>query len=58
MEIIEAVAEVLDRIVDLESPNWVVLVEVVGRNTGISIIRPEDMLNVQKEKYELSENGH
>ena len=58
MEIIEAVAEVLDRIVDLESPNWVVLVEVVVRNTGISIIRPEDMLNVQKEKYELSENGH
>lgn len=58
MDIIEAVAEVLDRTVDLESPDWVVLVEVVGKNTGISVIRSEDTLNVQKEKYELSENGH
>ena len=56
LEIIEPVAEVLDNPVDLESPDWVILVEVVGKDTGISVIKPEDTLNIQKEKYNLSKN--
>jgi tRNA(Ser,Leu) C12 N-acetylase TAN1 len=31
-----------------------VLIEIIGGKTGVSIIREEDMLNVQKERAELS----
>lgn len=50
MEIIEAVAEGIDRRVDLENPDWVVLIEVVGKYTGISVIRPSDVLHALKER--------
>lgn len=56
-EIVEAVAENIDRRVDLEDPDWVVLVEVIGDRTGVSVIPPEGILNVQKEKWALSEGG-
>ena len=48
--IIDAVAEVIDRKVDLENPDWVALVEVVGDYTGVSVIPPDAILNIQKEK--------
>lgn len=48
--IIDSVAEVIDRKVNLENPDWVALVEVLGDYTGISIIPPSAILNVQKEK--------
>ena len=50
VEIIEPVAELFDRRVDLERPDWVVLVEVLGGDAGVSVIRPRDVLNVQKER--------
>ena len=49
-EIIEAVAEVIDNPVDLENPDWVVLVEIMGEHTGVSIVRDEALFNVQKER--------
>jgi tRNA acetyltransferase TAN1 len=58
LEIIEPVAEVLDNPVDLESPDWVILLEVVGKDTGVSVIRSDDVLNIQKERYRLSKNRH
>jgi tRNA acetyltransferase TAN1 len=54
LEVIEPVAAVFDNEVDLEEPDWVVLIEIIGGKTGVSIIREEDMLNVQKERAELS----
>jgi tRNA acetyltransferase TAN1 len=56
-EIIEAVAEGIDRRVDLEGPDWVVLVEMMGRHTGVSVVRPDEVLNVQKERYALATGG-
>ena len=53
-QIIDAVANVIDRKVDLESPDWVVLIEVIGEYTGISIIPPTATLNIQKEKAAIS----
>jgi tRNA acetyltransferase TAN1 len=50
LEIIEPVAELFDQRVDLENPDWVVLVEVLGQDTGVSVVKPEDVLNVQKER--------
>lgn len=54
MEIIEAVAAVIDREVDLTNHDWVVLIEVMGNMTGVSVMPPEGMLNVQKESYALT----
>ncbi|MBS7614421.1 THUMP domain-containing protein [Candidatus Bathyarchaeota archaeon] len=49
-EVIEAVAEGIDRKVDLHRPDRIVLVEIVGGLTGVSVIKPDDVLSVAKEK--------
>jgi tRNA acetyltransferase TAN1 len=49
-EIIETVAEEINRKVDLENPDWIVIVEVLGGLTGVSVIRPKNLLSVVKEK--------
>jgi tRNA acetyltransferase TAN1 len=54
LEVIEPVAEAIDNPVDLENPDWVVLVEILGNETGVSVMKPADELNVQKERYRLS----
>jgi tRNA acetyltransferase TAN1 len=54
MEIIEKIAEIIDQKVDLSEPNWVVLIEIMGKTTGVSVIRPENIMNIQKERYLLS----
>ena len=57
LEVIDTVAEGIDRKVDLDEPDWIVLVEIVGKVTGISVIRPEGLLNVQKERAGLPPEG-
>ena len=54
LEIIEPVAAVIERDVDLKNPDWVILIEIMGKMTGVSVMPPEGMLNVQKERYALS----
>jgi tRNA acetyltransferase TAN1 len=49
-EIIEAVASDLKNEVDLVNPNKVFLVEVLGGFTGISLIKPDGIISVLKEK--------
>lgn len=48
--VIEAVAEEFQQKVDLKNPDWVLLIEILGRKTGISMIRSSEMLNIQKER--------
>jgi tRNA acetyltransferase TAN1 len=50
-DIIEAAAVNIERKVDLSNPDKIILVEVVGGLTGISIIRLEQILAVMKEKF-------
>jgi len=50
MEIIEAVAAVVDRKVTLERQDWVVLIEIVGKETGVSVIKPENIFSTVKVK--------
>ena len=47
--VIDSVAEEFPQKVDLKNPNWVILIEVLGRNTGVSLIHPQEVLNIQKE---------
>lgn len=49
-EIIEAVASDIERKADLENPDRILLIEVLGGLTGVSLLRPSDILAVLKEK--------
>jgi tRNA acetyltransferase TAN1 len=49
-EIVEAIADGINQKVDLHKPDKIVLVEVLGGLTGVSVIGPEDILSVVKEK--------
>jgi tRNA acetyltransferase TAN1 len=49
-DIIEAAASNIERKVDLNNPHKILLIEVVGGFTGISLVKPEDILSVVKEK--------
>jgi tRNA acetyltransferase TAN1 len=48
-DFIEAAA-MIDRKVDLKNPDRILLIEVVGELTGMSLIKPSDILAVIKEK--------
>ncbi|PUA31894.1 MAG: hypothetical protein B9J98_05215 [Candidatus Terraquivivens tikiterensis] len=47
-EIIEAVATKVNRKVNLEKPDWIILVEVLGGLTGISVIRPDQVFSASR----------
>ncbi|MEM2110460.1 MAG: THUMP domain-containing protein [Candidatus Bathyarchaeia archaeon] len=49
-KIIEAIAENINRKVDLENPDKIVLIEILGGLTGISIVKPKDILFIVREK--------
>ena len=48
--IIEEVAADIERKVDLSKPDKILLIEVVGGLTGISVIKPDDVISIMKEK--------
>ncbi len=52
-DIIEKVAEKIDRRVKLEEPDWIVLIEVVGKDTGISVLKPDDIFSLEKIKRSI-----
>lgn len=56
-EVIDAVAEKIDRKVNLGEPDWVVLVEIVGKRTGIAVVPRDGILSVQKERARLMSEG-
>jgi tRNA acetyltransferase TAN1 len=49
-DIIEAVATNVKNKVNLESPDRILLIEVLGGYTGVSLLKPKDMLSVLKAK--------
>lgn len=48
--LIEAIAKRIERKVDLEAPDKVLLIQIVGEVTGVSIIPPDKILSVEREK--------
>lgn len=50
LDLIEAAATGIKRKVNLENPDKIVLIEVVAGLTGMSLIKPSDVLVVLKEK--------
>ena len=49
-DIIEAAAANIQHKVNLTKPDKIVLIEIVGGSTGISVIKPEDMISIVKER--------
>ena len=49
-ELIEAAASEINNKVNLNKPDNILLIEVLGKLTGISVIKPDDILVVIKEK--------
>ncbi len=49
-DIIEAAASNIERKVDLNKPDKIILIEIIGGLTGISVIKPNEILTVVKEK--------
>jgi tRNA acetyltransferase TAN1 len=49
-DLIEAAASDVKRKADLENPDHILLIEVLGALTGLSLLKPSDILAVVKEK--------
>ena len=52
-DIISTVTSKLDMKVNLDDPNWIILVQIVNRVAGISILRPNQIFSSVKEKISL-----
>jgi len=49
-ELIDIVADVVDRKVDLESPDKVFQVEVLGDYTAMAVVRPDEIISIKRLK--------
>ena len=54
-EIITAIAkEISSNNVDLDKPDWIVLIEIVGQLTGVSVIQPSQLFSSVIEKRDMA----
>jgi tRNA acetyltransferase TAN1 len=49
-ELIDAIADAVDRKVSLDAPDKVVLLEIFGEYSGVSVISPNEIISIQKLK--------
>lgn len=49
-ELIDALADAVDRKVNLEAPDKVILLEIFGEYAGVSVISPNEIISIQKLK--------
>jgi tRNA acetyltransferase TAN1 len=49
-QIITQIADQIKNKVSLEKYDWIILVQVVGKISGVSILKDQDILSVEKEK--------
>ncbi|MDH3313095.1 MAG: THUMP domain-containing protein [Nitrosopumilus sp.] len=54
-EIISKIANKIKNKVSLEFPDRIILIEILGNKTGISILKKSDILSVEKTKRSMSE---
>lgn len=52
-DLIETIAPKISAKVDLENPDLVLLIEIIGEVTGLSLIRPSSILSIEKGKRNL-----
>jgi len=49
-DIISAVATEIQHKADMKNPNKIILIEIIGATTGISLIKPNEIISIMKEK--------
>ena len=54
-EIIDAIASRIQNKVSLKKFDWLVLVEILGNKTGVSVLKEDDIISTQRLKRSLSE---
>ena len=54
-EIITEIADKIKNKVSLEKFDWIVLIEILGKRTGIAILKEDNIISTQKVKRSLSE---
>jgi len=52
-EVIEAIAKHINRKVNLTNPDKIFMVQILGELAGLSILKPDQILSVEKEKRAL-----
>jgi tRNA acetyltransferase TAN1 len=57
-ELIRTIAKEIDNPVDLDSPSWIVLVEILGNVTGIAVIHQDQIFNSTFEKRDSGTNSY
>jgi tRNA acetyltransferase TAN1 len=50
MQVVKAIASQISNKVDLENPGWVILVQILGGVTGLSVLRPNQIFSSVAEK--------
>jgi tRNA acetyltransferase TAN1 len=48
--IIDTVAKKIERTVNLDSPDKIILIEIIGQLAGLALITQEDVLSIEKAK--------
>lgn len=54
-EIISKIADSITNKVSLEEPDWIVLVEILGNKTGVSVLKSDDIFSLEISKRGLLE---
>ena len=52
LELIESIGELVPRTVNLSNPDKIIIIQVIGDETGIALLRPEDIISIAKMKNE------
>ncbi len=50
MDIISAIASEIQQKADMKNPNKILLIEIMGALTGLSLVKPHEIISVLKEK--------
>lgn len=53
-EIIAVIADLINNKVSLEKPSWIISVEVLGKSTGISVLKPNQIFSLVLEKRKMT----
>ena len=49
-EIITEIAKIFPNKVSLNQPDWIILIEILGNETGISILKDDELFSLDKSK--------
>jgi tRNA acetyltransferase TAN1 len=52
-QIISAIADLINNKVSLENPSWIISVEVLGKSTGVSVLKPNQIFSSVLEKRKI-----